>query len=215
MSEHGAGRAFVVLVPVKDLATAKSRFIGVDPATRRQLAGAFALDTVAAVLACPDVRGVVVIGADETLTPLLADSGCLLLADPAPGDLNRILRHGAASAQQRWPGCTPVALCADLPALRTADLMTALRGIGDTPAVVGDHHAVGTTMYAAPSPSFHPRFGLNSLATHLAAGAEEITVDVPSLRCDVDVLADLSRAVELGVGPHTRQVLDAVTLFSR
>jgi 2-phospho-L-lactate guanylyltransferase len=53
--------------------------------------------------------------------------------------------------------------------------------------------------------AFAPLFGPGSAEAHLAAGATEVVVPVPTLRQDVDDVADLGRALVLGVGPHTAQ----------
>ena len=47
---------YVVLVPVKPPAVGKSRLVGLPDETRRELAAAFALDTVSACLATPPWR---------------------------------------------------------------------------------------------------------------------------------------------------------------
>ncbi len=49
---------YVVLVPVKPPAVGKSRLVGLPDGPRRELAAAFALDTVSACLATPGVGAV-------------------------------------------------------------------------------------------------------------------------------------------------------------
>jgi 2-phospho-L-lactate/phosphoenolpyruvate guanylyltransferase len=95
-------------------------------------------------------------------------------------------------------------VCADLPALRTDDLESALAAV--TPGSVSyveDAARTGTTMYAAPRESFDPRFGPGSSAAHRKAGAVALEGELVSLRHDVDDLDDLRRVLRLGVGPHT------------
>ena len=53
--------------------------------------------------------------------------GCEVIPDGASEDLNATLRQAAAEVGRRWPGATPVTLCADLPALVPDDLAAALR----------------------------------------------------------------------------------------
>jgi 2-phospho-L-lactate/phosphoenolpyruvate guanylyltransferase len=58
-----------------------------------------------------------------------------------------------------------------------------------------------------PGMPFRPRFGGESRAKHLSGGAKELLIDgVPSLRRDVDTIADLREALALGVGRHTAEV---------
>src|SRR5690242_14702205 len=172
--------SWTVLLPVKVLARAKSRLAVLAGDRRGELALALASDTVAAVLACPEVARVVVVTSDPEAGPLLAALGAIVVPDEpadrpaslestgAPrgasvagvlGDLgvqdllNAALRHGAAVAARRWPGTGLAALTADLPAVRPAELAAALRAAGAAPglaAFVPDAAGVGTTLYAVP-----------------------------------------------------------------
>ena len=194
----------VVLVPVKPPAVGKSRLVGLPTELRRELAIAFALDTVSACLATPVVDSVLAITDDAALSQRLAALGCEAVPDGVTGDLNACLRLGAAEAVRRWPRLSPVALCADLPALRPEDLESAMRLLPvEVPSFVADAAGTGTTMYAAPLHAFDPRFGPGSREAHLRAGAVAVQGDLVSLRQDVDDLDDLHRVLRLGVGPHT------------
>lgn len=195
---------FVVVVPVKPLALGKSRLHGLPDDRRRDLAAAFARDTVAAALGSDRVEAVLVVTDDVAFASELAEEGCEVMPDGVSDDLNGTLRQAAAEVDRRWPGTIPVALCADLPALVSADLEAALAATDEAvPVFVRDTAGEGTTMYAAPVASFAPQFGPASAEAHLAAGASEVVVPVPTLRQDVDDFADLGRALVLGVGPHT------------
>ena len=195
---------FVVVVPVKPLALGKSRLQGLPTERRRELAAAFARDTVAAALGAGGVEAVLVVTDDVAFASELAGDRCEVIPDGVSDDLNGTLRQAAAEVHRRWPGTTPVALCADLPALVPADLEAALAAAGgEGPVFVRDTSGEGTTMYAAPAASFEPHFGPGSARAHLTAGATELVVPVPTLRQDVDDLADLGRALVLGVGEHT------------
>jgi 2-phospho-L-lactate guanylyltransferase len=154
--------SWTVLLPVKVLARAKSRLAVLAGDRRRELALALASDTVAAVLACPEVARVVVVTSDPVAGPLLAALGAVVVPDaPADADqpagrgnrgpldgadvtsalgdlgvqdlLNAALRHGAAVAARRWPGTGLAALTADLPAVSPAELAGALRDAASSP----------------------------------------------------------------------------------
>lgn len=200
--------AWTVLLPVKVLARAKSRLAVLAGDRRRELALALASDTVAAVLACPEVARVVVVTSDQVAGPLLAALGAIIVPDePADrsargasdslegvgaagmlGDLgvqdalNAALRHGAAVSARRWPGTGLAALTADLPAVSPAELAGALRDAASSPGpatFVPDAAGVGTTLYAVrPGGEFRPLFGGASRARHAAAGAAELDLDV-------------------------------------
>ncbi len=112
--------AYVVLLPVKPPARGKSR-LEVDPARRRRLAAAFALDTARACLAATSVRAVLAVTDDADFATELRSAGCEAIPDGVHGDLNESLRLAAAEARRRWPDGVPVAVCADLPALLSAE----------------------------------------------------------------------------------------------
>jgi 2-phospho-L-lactate guanylyltransferase len=196
--------AFVVLVPVKPPARAKSRLADLPDDHRAALAIAFARDTVDAALGCPAVAAVMVVTDDHVLAATMQAAGCAVLPDGVTGSLNGSLVQAAAEAQRRWPDAGVAALCADLPTLRTADLAAALDAVGSTPRFVADHAGTGTTLYAAPPGSaFDPHFGPDSAREHRASGATEVPGELASLRLDVDDAGDLGRALLLGVGRHT------------
>lgn len=207
-----SSRSFAVVLPVKPPVRGKSRLVGIPDDARVDLAAAFALDTVAACLGAALVPEVLVVTDDARFSSRLTAAGAPCIPDGASADLNETLRQAAAEARRRWPHLHPVALCADLPALVPADLDAALAQVGGT-CFVADAAGVGTTMYAAPWDDFDPRYGGESRCAHLDAGARELSDALPSLRRDVDDLPDLQAASALGVGRHTRAVLDSLGLF--
>lgn len=197
--------SFVVIVPVKPPARGKSRLDALPASQRRDLAAAFARDTVAAARRTPQVVAVLVVTDDFRFAADLRADGCEVIPDGVSDNLNATLQQAAAEAGRRWPDAMPVALCADLPCLVSDDLAAALAEV-DGPAFVRDAAGSGTTMYAAPLATFDPVFGINSAALHVTHGAREIGAPAPTLRLDVDEPADLDQAVELGVGTHTARV---------
>jgi 2-phospho-L-lactate/phosphoenolpyruvate guanylyltransferase len=200
--------SYVILLPVKSPGIAKSRLAGVGEQSRRLLAMAFAEDTIAAARATRGVTAVVVATDDAEVEAQATAAGCLVVPDA--GELNDTLRAAAAAARSRWPAATPVALCSDLPALRSEDLESALAATPRTrPGFVADADGSGTTMYAASYDGFAPAFGPGSAAAHRSGGALEVTPAAAGLRLDVDDPDDLARALALGVGTHTARVLDS------
>ncbi len=199
--------SFVAILPVKPPRVGKSRLGDVEDVRRRDLAGAFALDTVTAVVACAEVAEVLVVTDDAAFSRDLVALGCASMPDGDTHDLNATLQQAALEARRRWPHLQPVAICADLPALRPDDLGAALRVASAGGAwFVADAVEVGTTLYTAPYDGFAPRFGVGSRLAHQASGARAVTGGLATLRCDVDDLADLRRALSLGVGTHTAAV---------
>lgn len=197
-----------MLVPVKRLAAAKTRLRGAVGAQRHEsLVLAMAQDTVAAALAAPGVSGVSVVTADPLVAAAVTALGARAVAEPPQGGLNAALRHGASAVAGRV-----AALPADLPALRGDELSAALGALGAAAGggYVPDVAGTGTVLLvAAPGDRLAPRFGPGSAAAHGVGGARRFEGDWPSLRHDVDTVADLVLAVALGVGRHTRALLDA------
>jgi 2-phospho-L-lactate guanylyltransferase len=201
--------SFGVVVPVKPPAVAKSRLGRLGDAVRRDLATAFAGDTVEAALACTRVAAVLVVTDDHLLARDLSDLGAHVVPDGAADDLNASLVQAAAELLRRRPDLRVAALCADLPSLRPDELGRALEAApDDRMGFVADAEGVGTTVVTAPDlQRFRPRFGHGSRTEHLDAGALEIDLpDVGSVRRDVDTPDDLAAALRLGIGPRTSRV---------
>ncbi|MEU3946726.1 2-phospho-L-lactate guanylyltransferase [Streptomyces sp. NPDC029526] len=198
---------WTLVVPVKPLARAKSRLSdAADDGLRPHLALAFALDTVAAALACPAVGGVVVVTDDGPAGRALAALGAGVVPDEPRDGLNAALAHGADVVRARRPAAAVAALNADLPALRPAELSRVLDAASAFPrAFLSDAAGSGTTLLsAAPGRELLPCFGVGSRARHRASGAVELSPGgVDSVRQDVDTGADLRAALALGTGPRT------------
>ena len=197
---------FVALVPVKPTDAGKSRLTGLGARDRSALARAFALDTVAACLASAHVVGVVVVTDDETVAAAATGLGAEVAPDPGAG-LNAALRSAASVARSHHPGSRPVAVLADLPALRADELTAVLAAAPAGAAYVPDAEGTGTTLYTAPYELFAPEYGGRSASAHERQGAVRLDAGA-SVRRDVDTPEDWAEALAaLGVGPHTRSVL--------
>ncbi len=203
---------WTLVLPVKRTAIAKSRLAAAYPQHRPELARAFAVDTTAAALESPLVRAVLVVTDDPVVSADITAIGGRVVPDLPEAGLNGALEHGAAVAALEFPGTGIVALSADLPALRPAELTAALAACVADRSFVIDQPGTGTTMLAAaPGVALDPRFGVGSALAHQASGAMPIElVDIESLRRDVDTAADLAHAVQLGVGPRTADVMSLV-----
>lgn len=207
-----APRRWRLVVPVKPLPLAKTRLAPATGEHRGELALAFAVDTVAAALACRRVDGVLVVTDDTAVAEAVRAAGAETVADVRGGvaGLNAALAHGAALAARRWPGLGVAAVSADLPALRPDELDRVLgQADGHRRSFLPDAAGIGTTVLAAaPGVPLAPAFGGASAARHRDSGAHELTPEgVDSVRRDVDTAEDLVRAVALGVGPRTWAML--------
>jgi 2-phospho-L-lactate/phosphoenolpyruvate guanylyltransferase len=217
--------AWTVVLPLKGGTNAKSRL-----GAPAQLATAIALDCLAAVLAADDVGDVVVVTPDPRLAGLARDAGARVRPESVPGSgLLAAVSDGLAGVAGRC-----AVLLADLPALRPADLTTALRLAAALleprtaarlepsagrrtesaqparPEMVflPDAEGSGTVLLTALDPAaMRPAFGPASASAHEAAGAHRLDADLPRLRRDVDTRDDLRTALALGVGVRTQAAL--------
>ncbi|WEO77085.1 2-phospho-L-lactate guanylyltransferase [Cryobacterium sp. SO2] len=219
--------SWVCVVPVKGSATAKSR-LGDLPETfpaRGALAEAFALDTVAALLAAEMVRQVLVVTNDPGAAAPLAALGAQIVPelpqtsvldapsgpDAAPRDpLNAAITEGIRVAQERYPLSHIAVLTGDLPALTVADVETTLSiASAHDRAMVADEEGAGTTaLLARAGVPLTPQFGIGSRAAHEAAGHRPL--DLPataSIRRDVDTVDNLAEVLRRGVGAHTSALI--------
>jgi 2-phospho-L-lactate guanylyltransferase len=197
-----------VVVPVKRLAHAKTRLAAYGGALRQELALAFATDVVEAALRCEVVERVLVVSDDDRAARLLRELGATVVPDVPDAGLNPALRYGAGLLRADFPGCGVATVSADLPSLRPADLAAVLRQVPPGGrAFVADADDRGTTLLAAgPGADLAPAYGGGSRAGHLDSGAVELPAP-PALRRDVDTPEDLLRALALGLGPRSAEVL--------
>jgi 2-phospho-L-lactate guanylyltransferase len=196
-----------LIVPVKGQKTAKSRLHPPVGVARADLAHAFALDTLTAVLAAMPPAHLIVVTSDEPTATFVRDEGGIVIADDGAG-LNPAIRQGILYVE-RVLGLGPTAvLLGDIPTLRSGDLVTALSICRRYPrALVPDASGSGTVLLSALSPrDLRPQFGADSAREH-ARNHERLDLDLPTLRTDVDDDQALRQAVVMGVGRHTAMVL--------
>ena len=209
---------WTAVVPVKALHDAKSRLEGTDGPNRAELALAFAQDAISALLDCPQVWQIIAVVADQESASGLHSIGVTIVRESTGAGLNAAFRQGANLAQG------PVlAMTADLPCVTAESLTTVLTAAGDhEKSMVSDAQGTGTTMLVSTSPhALNPQFGVRSCARHAHDGYLELarllgdeprTVELMARnRRDVDTAVDLWEAQRIGVGPHTRLLLDRLT----
>ncbi|CAG7573763.1 2-phospho-L-lactate guanylyltransferase [Barrientosiimonas humi] len=198
-----------VVVPVKSRFRAKSRLHAPAGVDKPGLALALALDTLDAVLDVVRTDRLIVVTEDDLVTAHLAERDVRTVPDPARG-LNPAVQAGLAEAVRRDAGLPTAVLLGDLPALRPAELLAGLRACAATEsALVPDHDGHGTVLLTHHDPrALAPRFGRGSAARH-ARRCTVLDLDLPTLRHDVDDLASLDRAAELGLGEHSAAALGA------
>lgn len=189
-----------MVVPVRAFEGAKSRLGAVlDAEERRDLVERLLRRTVAAALATPGVRAVVVVSPDPEVLALAETIGAAPVAQRT-GGLNASL-HEARAAAARGDRRLLV-LPADIPAISTAAIAEVLAA-GDaagTPSVVlaPDRHGRGTNALLLDPPDvIDPAFGGDSRSAHalLASSADAAYREVAGpLSLDIDTPDDLLAA---------------------
>ncbi len=232
MTTSSARVAWRLVVPVKGGSGAKSRLHPPAGVSRDALAWAIARDCLEAVCAALPPGHVHVVTSDATVQAYAVRLGAVVVADPGRG-LNEAVRSGVRTASTAaadhggaWlhptgrdgtavvvePREGVAVLLGDLPALRPADLLTALAAAAEHDlAVVADAQGTGTVLVTSRTGHLEPAFGTGSAARHTAAGHHRLDLDLPRLRTDVDDDRSLAAALALGVGPATHAVLEAVS----
>lgn len=204
-----------LIVPMKSPHVGKTRLRGhTAPHTRHaDLVLALANDTLNAARATERVRSLLVVTTDPAMLTPLGERGAELLDEAGAGGLNPALCRAEQLLRARYPHSALGVLQADLPALRPQDLREALREADGERLFTADRYGTGTTLLlSAPGGPLWPRFGQNSARAHADSGARALTIPAPTLRCDVDTLADLAHARELGVGRHTLAILGTTSM---
>ena len=199
---------WTAVVPVKRLAVAKSR-LALPDEERRELVLGFAVDTVDAVSACPQVGDVVVVTAEPAVAERVRRPRLRVVADDGAG-LDEAVALGARAAGLRSRGVLVVP--GDLPCLRHRDVTQVLAGVRPPAgAFVPDRATTGTTIVVLPTgTAAATRYGPGSAEGHRLLGLRPL-LDAPvRARHDVDTLEDLEAALALGVGAATRAALAGV-----
>ena len=190
-----------VVVPVKDLGSAKSRLsTTLDPVERVDLT-LHMLDHVLTTLRKACVENVCVVSPNSAVLDVARERGASPLSQESRG-LNPALeeariwaiRHGAS---------TLLVLPADLPLLTVPDIFALLEegkpGVGISP----DKARTGTNALLLQPPDVLPfAFGPGSFEAHLRLARErglDVSVhDLPNLAFDLDTAEDLERVESLG-----------------
>ncbi|MFD0560248.1 2-phospho-L-lactate guanylyltransferase [Stackebrandtia endophytica] len=191
-----------ILIPVKPLATAKTR-LSTSDVDRARLALAFAIDTASEAAG---LASVTVVTDDDRVRDAMAAASIAVVPECGVRGLNAAIIGGAA----HFGTARITVLTADLPALRAEELRDALElARGHHRAFVPDADGTGTVALSGPADDLNPLFGPDSARRHAASGAARLSGAWPGLRRDVDTPANLAEAMALGVGVHTAELMSA------
>ncbi|QOC92051.1 2-phospho-L-lactate guanylyltransferase [Micromonospora craniellae] len=194
--------SWVVVVPAKSFAAAKTRCVGLAAADRAALARAMLTDVLGGLTRARRVRAVVVATTDPEVAAVALACGAVVAASAGPPDLNREAHAALRLAGEAYGDARLAVVMADLAAARPAEFDAALAAAGPYPrAVVPDADGTGTTLLAlTEAADFRPYLGPGSRRRFLADGYHDLPVLSRGLRRDVDTVAHLLdlRAGHLG-----------------
>lgn len=200
-----------VLVPLKPLADAKSRFRGAyDDDARAALVRAMLTDVLAAVRAAHN-GPLLLVTSDDAYDDLAARFDARRLEDRGH-DYNSAVTAALRSEVVRATGAALI-LPADLPRATADDVARVLAALAAAEVVLVPAHDGGTgALGLRPPRAIAPAFGPGSAAAHReaarAAARRLEELDCPSLAFDVDTPTDLDRDIA-SLGPATRDFLAA------
>lgn len=202
-----AALAVHAIVPMKDLARAKSRLAGcLSPPERRALAEALlqhVLATLSLLVRAGHLRALWVVSSDATVLQAAAAAGACPLPD-STAELNAALHLAQASAEQAGAEALLI-IPADVPLLTAADVLALVaalaagRAAGSQAAgvIVPSRDGSGTNALGVTLPTPLPfQFGSSSFARHQESarrlGMHLHVHTSPTLALDIDTPEDLA-----------------------
>lgn len=197
----------IVLVPVRDFRTGKSRLSPILSAEERDSLGRWMLAQVLAALqGAATIDAVAVLSDAEDVLSAAEELGAEgLLCEGR--DMNRDLERGRAWALSRSAASLAV-IPGDLPLLQQGEVEAFLEKGAPGRAVLSPSPDGGTNaLWTSPADAVPFRFGPGSFAKHRAAaeaaGLEVLTHEAPGFRLDVDQPGDIDAFLEKGgPAPH-------------
>ena len=189
-----------VLVPMKPLATAKSRLAPVVPEMRRQAAALYMLRRVLdAGVGATGAEACRLVGGDEMVRRIAEQAGCRWVPEQGH-DLNSSLWAAMQESVSRGSQAV-LFLPADLPQATPSDVaavVAASAGLAKPVGVVARNDGGTNALLVPAGLAFPPLLGVGSYVRHTDAvrsrGAVLVAADAPGLAVDVDTPEDLTWA---------------------
>ena len=205
-----------VIVPIKSLATGKSRLAGVlDDDMRMELVLAM-LDDLLSTLNRIDGVCAGVVASDTAVFDIAADKGARIIRETRSRGYNEAVNFGL---NQIGPKAGISVVPGDVPLARAAELFMLLTPVRDGTRCVRiapSRDGGGTNgLYFSDAEIMSPHFGPRSSARHAAAaraaGIEPDILAVPWLSMDIDTPKDLNALTRIGGGRAVRRCLNSWT----
>ncbi len=192
------------IVPVKPLRRGKSRLAGaLSEDERTELNRSLLQNTLKTLSELKEVEEVLVISRDPHALTIARNYGARTVREDGQPELNTALKRATVVAQVYATGAVLI-LPADLPLVKSEDVLALIERAGEPPSVViaPDRHGTGTNaLLISPSGLIEYDFGENSFQRHCQraqeAGARLEIVNLPSLGLDLDLPEDLELVRQL------------------
>lgn len=211
----------MILVPVKNLSTAKQRLSGVlSPQERFALARAMCEDVLETLANWPRRPAVGVVTSDPFARELAARFGFDVIADDDNSGETSAIEMATAVCRERGAAHTLV-VPADIPLIECAELeKIAAAAPGAGAVLVPDAAGRGTNAaWRSPADLFPLRFGNDSFLPHLAAakatGLPCVVLELPSIARDIDRPEDLCLVAAADGNRRSQKLLRSWNLGAR
>lgn len=203
----------MILVPVKNLSTAKQRLAAVlDQPARTELAQAMLHDVVAALAGWPRCPARALVTSDPFALELARQYEFEIIPDTANSGESAAIEMATRFCVVRGSDSTLV-IPADIPLIQASDLDQILAyapAEGSVLAPAADGRGTNAA-FRRPANLFPLRFGNDSFKPHLAAaqatGKPCIVLQLPSIAVDVDNPEDLRRILDHAGETRTQSLL--------
>lgn len=211
----------MILIPVKNLATAKQRLAAVlDQAARTELAQAMLYDVVTTLAAWSRRPACALVTSDPFALELARQYDFEIIPDPAnPGESGAIEMATRLCVERG--GDSTLVIPADIPLIQATELdqiFAAAPVEGSVLAPAADGRGTNAA-FRRPADLFPLRFGNDSFKPHLAAaratGKPCIVLQLPSLALDVDNPEDLQQLLAHPGETSTQSLLRRWTIDGR
>jgi len=205
----------LAVIPVKETAFAKQRLGSVfSQEFRRRLALTMFEDTIRAVSAVSELRGVVVVTIDPAAADIAARYGAQVWSEGAQdGHTGAVL---AAAHRLAQSDTTLLTMPGDIPLVTAADIrrLVEVHANGRAFTIVPAHDKQGSNaILCSPATAVPLRFGPNSFFPHLSSaqecGIKPLTVEIATIALDIDEPSDLDAFMRVQSETSTRRLLDS------
>ncbi|HEX8814372.1 MAG TPA: 2-phospho-L-lactate guanylyltransferase [Terriglobales bacterium] len=201
----------MILVPVKNLSTAKQRLAALlDQPTRTALAKAMLQDVMEAIHAWRERPPVALVTSDEFAMSAAQKFGFEIIPDKENRSETDAIAMATEVCVQRRVESTLV-IPADIPLVTPADLERITRSVpSDGSVLVASHdHRGSNAIWRKPADLFPLRFGSDSFQPHLAAARATrkpcVVLTLPGIGLDVDDPSDLRKLAAAAGDTHAQR----------